>query len=228
MQVTAASRANHACGSSVVLAKTSESGSAALQDACAILAVRAVPAVRNMARESGGGEAPAARAVAQLVVCASREARQRRSWQTGTRQRCRLQAGEGCCAGSGAEPEPEPEPERERAPERAAAVGFAVAERHAWTSSAPRHGSAILTSRPSSSPRILAAGHSHVHAATAEASPAHRQSCPEAATMNGDLSLSQTLGGLRIANPDEDDPVSPPPPASSSSTGTSAAPPQQP
>ncbi|KAJ4342079.1 serine/threonine protein kinase [Didymella glomerata] len=28
--------------------------------------------------------------------------------------------------------------------------------------------------------------------------------------MNGDLSLSQSLGGLRIANPDEEDPVSPP------------------
>lgn len=30
--------------------------------------------------------------------------------------------------------------------------------------------------------------------------------------MNGDLSLSQTLGGLRIANPDEDDDAPPPPP----------------
>ncbi|KAH9864115.1 hypothetical protein J1614_010048 [Plenodomus biglobosus] len=30
--------------------------------------------------------------------------------------------------------------------------------------------------------------------------------------MNGDLSLSQTLGGLRIANPDEDDDSPPPPP----------------
>ncbi|KAF3051704.1 pkb-activating kinase-like protein [Didymella keratinophila] len=28
--------------------------------------------------------------------------------------------------------------------------------------------------------------------------------------MNGDLSLSQSLGGLRIANPDEEDPISPP------------------
>ncbi|KAF1930152.1 kinase-like protein [Didymella exigua CBS 183.55] len=28
--------------------------------------------------------------------------------------------------------------------------------------------------------------------------------------MNGDLSLSQSLGGLRIANPDEDDPIAPP------------------
>lgn len=42
--------------------------------------------------------------------------------------------------------------------------------------------------------------------------------------MNGDLSLSQTLGGLRIANPDDDGPASPPahspPPTASSGSGS--------
>lgn len=45
---------------------------------------------------------------------------------------------------------------------------------------------------------------------SAEAAPAHCPRCPEAATMNGDLSLTQSLGGLRIANPDTEDPASPP------------------
>ncbi|KAH6633271.1 kinase-like domain-containing protein, partial [Boeremia exigua] len=95
-----------------------------------------------------------------------------------------------------------------------------------------------LTSRPSCFSRIQAAGRSHVpcpsHPARLPSAdlPApdvlraippeplprrcHRQSA-RAATMNGDLSLSQTLGGLRIANPDEDDPTSPAsPPAPSS------------
>lgn len=93
---------------------------------------------------------------------------------------------------------------------------------------------AILTSRPSSSSRILVAGRSHVprcrqrsrslihlppraaglpvaaSASEARRSPPAAPCCPAAATMNGDLSLSQSLGGLRIANPDEDDAASPP------------------
>ena len=53
----------------------------------------------------------------------------------------------------------------------------------------------------------------------------YRQCCcpvPVAATMNGDLSLSQTLGGLRIANPDEDD--SPPPTQHSNHDDTTSPP----
>ena len=38
--------------------------------------------------------------------------------------------------------------------------------------------------------------------------------------MNGDLSLSQSLGGLRIANPDDDDQSSPSPPATAAATAT--------
>lgn len=141
--------------SATLKCKTNESGRAALQDACSVLAVR------NTARGSGGRDAAAAPHVAQVLVCS--QCAGRGSFRTRRADSSRATGEQGHSPGEQA---------RDvgagrwaavlaRAALPAAAVGFAVAER-AWTCSAPRHGSAILTSRPSSSPRILAAGRSHV------------------------------------------------------------------
>jgi 3-phosphoinositide dependent protein kinase-1 len=93
------------------------------------------------------------------------------------------------------------------------------------------HGRAnhTLDSRPFTPSSLLASGRSHASAdllrtpthlrrtrrATGGPLAARHLSlvpslcCPRPATMNGDLSLSQSLGGLRIANPDDDDNASP-------------------